>query len=1206
MEDGSAPPKAVVIERLCGYGRTSVAARTERDGKYLIRLTEFDPLQSISATRRAGLTMNVCFLRAALPGYESSMVNLDTIKPFNEPELPVIKLRPRSASEMAIPDGSAPVPKKLQKRWEHVGKLVRENQWSQAESELKALVAADPKFAPAWSLLGVAAQNQNRLDDARSNYQRAIQVDPKELGPRYLLLEMEINESRWEAGRDAAAELVRLDASRRYPEARIYESIARYNLKDLDGAQKAAEEALRTDPARSARAEYVLGRLFEIRGNVPQALVHYRGYLKAAPEAVDAGPLRDRVAKLESGQAVEPEAVIGGPSLDASVDGDVWIPGGIQALSRIAHTEGDLSRERFFETYCRALVRYNTPGQLAGIPGYLDSLRSYFAAVAELTRLGTKEGDRAKVSLSLSGEQRKATAHALSLMGWNVTGGPDGIRVELGDTPADGPKQAVPAALGIDAIAMQETLNAGRSFEFEILTGKARIVGGDSWVGMIRRTRPVSGGLAEAFADESLLAKAYAGISSARPNVAPMLITALGARNLATRYADPLYRYASAFEVVNGVVSAPGGPAAEPVWQKLTGVSPRNAQAFLRAVLDKDRGTMASFYSALHRGKPETQAFLTSADNASLAYRWFVEAGVDKTIRLIEQIAVDPDGSLHLPGGAQAWTDSTTGKSLPEAATMERVIALSKLEAERGAPFDSASVMLIRRNYAAWQPVLPYFGRIGGLGQQEFEALDAFTSAVRRQSAAQREPALGAWYVLIELLARFEPAPEQSREVFRAACQPSPTAASILTAIRLLTGDGPGLQERIIARLAAKGAADHERFDRVLNEPRFPSVDAAAATGQTPAILNALTALLYAASFPPDSLLVTEDPEIVRKHRFMASTDPAGPLFAAPELLSGPNGSHFAGGFLDLSQKAHALARASETNPTAVAPATAVSAINATGPQDLAPPEKVYRAEARLVMVFATVTDSRGKYVDDLTASSFQIVEDGAPKPAAAFESYSSGVSCALLLDTTGSMHQALPALKSAALRFIDDLRPVDTVAVYGFSDSVKELQPFTSDKNSARRAVLNTFPYGQTALYDALARVSRDLAARPGKKVIVVFTDGDDNASTLAAGLVTNRLKSAGNPVYTIAQGGALLSPALLKQLSGLSSATGGLPFQAQRAAEAAPIFARIADELAHGYLLSFQPSGTKESGSWHKLEVQLKGDKRYKVRAREGYFLE
>ena len=99
-------------------------------------------------------------------------------------------------------------------------------------------------------------------------------------------------------------------------------------------------------------------------------------------------------------------------------------------------------------------------------------------------------------------------------------------------------------------------------------------------------------------------------------------------------------------------------------------------------------------------------------------------------------------------------------------------------------------------------------------------------------------------------------------------------------------------------------------------------------------------------------------------------------------------------------------------------------------------------------------------------------------------------------------------------------------MAVYAFNAAVTELQPFTTDKRAAERAVLRAHALGGTALYDALVRVNRDLAARTGKKAIVVFTDGDDNLSTLTAEIAIARAKAAGAPIYTIAQGEALRRP--------------------------------------------------------------------------------
>ena len=163
--------------------------------------------------------------------------------------------------------------------------------------------------------------------------------------------------------------------------------------------------------------------------------------------------------------------------------------------------------------------------------------------------------------------------------------------------------------------------------------------------------------------------------------------------------------------------------------------------------------------------------------------------------------------------------------------------------------------------------------------------------------------------------------------------------------------------------------------------------------------------------------------------------------------------------------------------------------------------------------VYTTVVDGRGRYVDNLTVNQFSVLEEGQAKPVFAFENHNAAVSVALLFDTTGSMVDALPSLKSAALQLVNELRPTDTVAVYSFADAVTELQPFTEDKEAAKRAILKTHAQGITALYDALVRVNHDLAARPGKKVILVFTDGSDNSSMLSASTAIDRAKSRGIP---------------------------------------------------------------------------------------------
>ena len=135
-----------------------------------------------------------------------------------------------------------------------------------------------------------------------------------------------------------------------------------------------------------------------------------------------------------------------------------------------------------------------------------------------------------------------------------------------------------------------------------------------------------------------------------------------------------------------------------------------------------------------------------------------------------------------------------------------------------------------------------------------------------------------------------------------------------------------------------------------------------------------------------------------------------------------------------------------------------------------------------------------------LTRDNFQVFDNGERQEITVFEASESGFSCAPLLDTTGSMKRSLPTLKRSILDFIDDLRPSDSVAVYAFSTSLERLQPFTLDKNEAKRVVLKTRADGATALFDSVYRVAKDLSQVDGKKVLFGFTDCDDNSTVLNA----------------------------------------------------------------------------------------------------------
>jgi VWFA-related protein len=503
------------------------------------------------------------------------------------------------------------------------------------------------------------------------------------------------------------------------------------------------------------------------------------------------------------------------------------------------------------------------------------------------------------------------------------------------------------------------------------------------------------------------------------------------------------------------------------------------------------------------------------------------------------------------------------------------------------------------------------------LGGAEFSALERFAGAARGYQTTRRETVIGEWSSLVELLTLGVKSgaldKETSARLFRRisdSLQAGDYSAKAVEALRAMlpgSGDADDAVPRTLLRLSEAGRAKFEEVKRSLGVPRLARLDAK----DDAAVLRALSGLVYAAWLDPETLLVCEDPLLLGKHRFtdLASGAQAAALFAGAELVRShqPPGSRFQGGFAGFGELARTLARggvvadARGQESTASAPRE----VAAAGPARSAPGKGTFRADSRLVEVPVTITDARGRYIDDLRQPQFTVMEKGQARPITAFELNSSNLSCALLLDSTGSMQAALPALKNAALKLIDELRQNDSVAVYGFQETVSLLQPFTTDKRAAKRAVLRAYPDGRTALHDALVQVARDISDRGGKKAIVVFTDGADNMSTLTAEAATRRAKIVGAPVYAIAQGEALLHPALLKQLRGVSVATGGLPFAIRRPEEIRGVFESVAGDLKHGYLLAFRPPEVKV-GEWRTIEVRLTDAKAHKVRAREGYYSE
>jgi VWFA-related protein len=263
-----------------------------------------------------------------------------------------------------------------------------------------------------------------------------------------------------------------------------------------------------------------------------------------------------------------------------------------------------------------------------------------------------------------------------------------------------------------------------------------------------------------------------------------------------------------------------------------------------------------------------------------------------------------------------------------------------------------------------------------------------------------------------------------------------------------------------------------------------------------------------------------------------------------------------------------------------------------------------YHIDARLVQVYATVVDQKGRFVDGLPQQAFRVLENGKEQKVKDFESEAQSMHCAILLDTTGSMAGALPNLKHSVIDWIDGLGDDDYVAIYTFTQQLVIQQDFTRDKDAAKRAVLRIRAGGRTALFNALSQAAETMSAQPGKKAMVVFTDGSDNASVLNAEAAVNRAKIDGVPLFTVAEGEALDSPALKKVLCGLSTSTGGAAFEVADKKSMEGIFQKISSQLHHMYLIAYTPALEPGEKEWRRIEVQVDGVQDARIRAKAGYF--
>jgi len=256
-----------------------------------------------------------------------------------------------------------------------------------------------------------------------------------------------------------------------------------------------------------------------------------------------------------------------------------------------------------------------------------------------------------------------------------------------------------------------------------------------------------------------------------------------------------------------------------------------------------------------------------------------------------------------------------------------------------------------------------------------------------------------------------------------------------------------------------------------------------------------------------------------------------------------------------------------------------------------------------VVHVTATVTDGDGRFVRGLPRQRFRVVEDNVPQEITYFAAENVPLEIIVAVDVSGSMTDAMPQLKQATRKFLSALRPTDRVTLIGFNDNVFTLARPGADLATRLRAVDRLAPWGGTALYDVVVQAIDQLGRQPGRRVLVVFTDGEDLNSHVSARVAEDRLEASDVVLYPIGQGRAAESPQLKEILERLARKTGGRAFF-QQAEQLEVAFGEIVEELSNQYLLGYVPRNAGRNGEWRTVNVEV-ADRALKVRARQGYRL-
>lgn len=258
------------------------------------------------------------------------------------------------------------------------------------------------------------------------------------------------------------------------------------------------------------------------------------------------------------------------------------------------------------------------------------------------------------------------------------------------------------------------------------------------------------------------------------------------------------------------------------------------------------------------------------------------------------------------------------------------------------------------------------------------------------------------------------------------------------------------------------------------------------------------------------------------------------------------------------------------------------------------PPTTFKSGSGAIVSIFATVSDAERRLVPGLEIDDFEILDNDQPQPITIFDNRVQPITVVVMLDTSGSMTSSIALLRQAAEQFVLRLLPADKARVGAFNDKIQFSSRFTNNRDELVSDIKD-LDYGNgTRLWDAVNASLDELKGVEGRRVILVFTDGDDTASKVGLGRVTDRARDEDVMVYSVGleseyfDGQRVVRTKPDRGLRKISDETGGGFFELKKSAELASTFTRVAQELHSQYTLGFEAK--QLDGKLHKLAVRIK----------------